>query len=228
MVAIRIWFNSEIIISARRLERRLLSIEDVRLSIEQGKGPKTPAEFVCAVVEKLANRISDVVDTIDDELTGVETALGERKDKVRQIQQRLSDLRKQTAAIRRYLAPQREALAELYRSGPHLSEDDRYSIRYQTDRITHYVEDLDLARERALVLHGELQNNIAEQQNSRMYLLSIVATIFLPLSFLTGVFGMNVAGLPGMEDPNAFNVVAIGMGLIALALLAFVWWKKWF
>ena len=78
------------------------------------------------------------------------------------------------------------------------------------------------------MLHGELQNNIAEQQNSRMYLLSIVATIFLPLSFLTGVFGMNVAGLPGMEDPNAFNVVAIGMGLIALALLAFVWWKKWF
>jgi zinc transporter len=228
MVAIRIWFNSEIIISARKHERRLLSIEDVRQSIEQGKGPKTPAEFVSAVVEKLANRISDVVDTIDDELTGVETALDERKDKVRQIQQRLSDLRKQTAAIRRYLAPQREALAELYRSGPHLSEDDRHAVRYQADRITHYVEDLDLARERALVLHGELQNNIAEQQNSRMYLLSIVATIFLPLSFLTGVFGMNVAGLPGMEDPNAFNVVAIGMGLIALALLAFVWWKKWF
>ena len=83
----------------------------------------------------------------------------------------------------------REALAELYRSGPHLSDDDRHSIRYQTDRITHYVEDLDLARERALVLHGELQNKIAEQQNSRTYLLSIVATIFLPLSFLTGVFG---------------------------------------
>jgi zinc transporter len=91
--AIRIWFNSEIIISARKHERRLLSIEDVRQSIEQGKGPKTPAEFVSAVVEKLANRISDVVDTIDEELTGVETALDERKDNVRQIQQRLSDLR---------------------------------------------------------------------------------------------------------------------------------------
>ncbi len=227
MVAIRIWFNSEIIISARKHERRLLSIEDVRLSIEQGKGPRTPADFVSAVVEKLANRISDVVDTIDDELTGVETALDEGKDKVRQIQQRLSDLRKQTAAIRRYLAPQREALAELYRSGPHLSEDDRHSIRYQTDRITHYVEDLDLARERALVLHGELQNNIAEQQNARMYLLSIVATIFLPLSFLTGVFGMNVAGLPGLENPDAFLYLSGGMLLLGVSLLLFMRLKKW-
>ena len=228
MVAIRIWFNSEIIISARKHERRLLSIEDLRQNIESGKGPKSPAEFVSAVVEKLANRISDVVEAIDDELTSVETALDKREDNVRQIQQRLSELRKQTAAIRRYLAPQREALAELHRSGTHLSEDDRHAIRYQADRITNYVEDLDLARERAIVLHGELQNNIAEQQNSRMYLLSIVATIFLPLSFLTGVFGMNVAGLPGMENPQAFNVVAIGMGLVALVLLAFVWWKKWF
>ena len=179
-------------------------------------------------MEKLANRISDVVDEIDDELTRVETALDERKDSVRRIQQRLSELRKQTAAIRRYLAPQREALAELYRSGLHLSEDDRHAVRYQTDRITHYVEDLDLARERALVLHAELQNKIAEQQNSRTYLLSIVATIFLPLSFLTGVFGMNVAGMPGLENPNAFNILAGGMGLIGLVLIGFVWWKKWF
>jgi zinc transporter len=228
MVAIRIWFNDQIIISARRRERRLLSIDDVRQSIDQGKGPKAPAKFVSAVVEKMANRIGDVVDVIDDELTGVETALDERNNSVRIIQQRLSDLRKQTALIRRYLAPQREALAELYRSGPHLSDDDRHSIRYQTDRITHYVEDLDLARERALVLHGELQNKIAEQQNSRTYLLSIVATIFLPLSFLTGVFGMNVAGLPGLEYPNAFNILASGMGLLALVLIGYIWWKKWF
>ena len=61
-----------------------------------------------------------------------------------------------------------------------------------------------------------------------MYLLSIVATIFLPLSFLTGVFGMNVGGLPGLENPSAFNILAIGMGLIAAGIIGYVWWKKWF
>jgi len=228
MVAIRLWFNDRVIITGRKRERKLLSIEDLRQRIEDGNGPKHPGQFVAMLIEKLANRINDVVDMNDDELTSVETELDEKKDNIRQIQQRLSDIRKQTAMIRRYLAPQREALAELYRSAKYLTEDDCYSIRYQTDRITHYVEDLDLARERALVLHGELQNRIAEQQNSRTYLLSIVATIFLPLSFLTGVFGMNVAGLPGVENPDAFKILSAGMAFLGLLLIGYIWWKKWF
>ena len=228
MVAIRLWFNDRVIITGRKRERKMLSIEDLRQGIENGYGPKHPGQFVAMLVEKLANRINDVVDRNDEELTSVETELDEKKDNVRQIQQRLSDIRKQTAMIRRYLAPQREALAELYRSAKYLTEDDCYSIRYQTDRITHYVEDLDLARERALVLHGELQNKIAEQQNSRTYLLSIVATIFLPLSFLTGVFGMNVGGMPGLENPEAFRILTVAMALLGTLLIGYIWWKKWF
>lgn len=177
------------------------------------------------LTEFLANRINDVVDSIDHELTQLETELDDHNS--RNIQQQLSAIRKQTAAIRRYLAPQREALAELYRSRIHLSDQDCHSLQYQADRITHYVEDLDLAREKALVLHGELQNRIAEQQNSRMYLLSIVATIFLPLSFLTGVFGMNVGGLPGLENPNTFFWLGLGMLALAVILLGIMWWKKW-
>jgi zinc transporter len=225
MVAIRLWFNGSVIFSARRRERKLLSVEDIRERIVVGTGPASPGELVTMLTEFLANRINDVVDSIDDELTQVETDLGNQN--IRQIQQRLSAIRKQTAAIRRYLAPQREALAELYRTGKHLSDQDCHSLRYQADRIALYVEELDLARERALVLHGELQNKIAEQQNSRMYLLSIVATIFLPLSFLTGVFGMNVGGLPGLENSDAFSWLTLGMTGLAMTLLVFMWWKKW-
>ena len=228
MVSLRIWFNDDIVITARKRERRLLSVEDVRQGIENGRGPKSPAEFVTMIIERLASRISDVVDSIDNDLTVIETELDEKVDNVQKIQQRLSDLRKQTAVIRRYLAPQREALSDLYRSTSFLSTDDCQSIRHQTDRITLYVEDLDLSRERALVLHAELQNRIAEQQNSRMYLLSIVATIFLPLSFLTGVFGMNVAGLPGLENPNAFTSLTLGMFVVAALIIGYIWWKKWF
>ena len=228
MVAIRLWFNEHIVLTGRKRERKLLSIEDLRRLIEDGNGPQHTGQFVVMLVEKLADRISEVVDKIDEELTSVETELDTRQDSVRKIQQRLSEIRKQTAMIRRYLSPQREALAELYRSEKFLNEDDCFSIRYQTDRITHYVEDLDLARERALVLHGELQNKIAEQQNSRTYLLSIVATIFLPLSFLTGVFGMNVAGMPGLENPDAFKLLSMAMAFLGLLLIGFIWWKKWF
>jgi hypothetical protein len=139
----------------------------------------------------------------------------------------LSAIRLQAVEIRRYLAPQREALSELYRTRGILSEDVAYDLRYQTDRIIHHVEDLDLAKERAVVLQGELQNRLAEKQNARMFVLSIVAAIFLPLSFLTGVFGMNVAGLPGLEHPNAFNILTGSMLVLAIALIAYMRWKKW-
>jgi zinc transporter len=225
MVSIRLWFRNNFIVSARRRERKLLSVEDIRKRIEDGTGPKSPGEFIVMLTEYMANRINDVVDSIDEDLSKVEAGLDESNN--RETQNQLTQIRKQTATIRRYLAPQREALAELYRSRSYLTEQDSHSLQYQTDRIIHYVEDLDLAKERALVLYGELQNRIAEQQNSRMYLLSIVAAIFLPLSFLTGVFGMNVAGLPGIEYPAAFVFLVIAMVVIAIFIIGVMWWKKW-
>jgi zinc transporter len=94
--------------------------------------------------------------------------------------------------------------------------------------MTRYVEDLDLAKERAMVLQDELRNRIAEQQGMRMYVLSLVTAIFLPLSFLTGVFGMNVAGLPGTEEPKSFAYLATAMVILAIILLISMLWKKWF
>ena len=225
MVSLRIWFTPRIVLTGRRKGRRLLSAQDVRDTVEAGSGPTTPGELVLALVERIADRIGHFVDTIDDELTGFETNLAELQ--VSTARRELSISRRQAAAIRRYLAPQRDALDALFRMRGILKEDEAYALREQTDRITRYVEDLDLARERAMVLHEELQNRIAEQQNSRMYVLSIVAAIFLPLSFLTGVFGMNVAGLPGTELPAAFDILAVSMGVVGVALLAFMRWRGW-
>jgi zinc transporter len=225
MISLRVWFSDKTIVTARKKGRKLISIEDVRARIENGSGPKSPGEFISMLTEHLANKIGDIVDSIDDDLTQIEINMDE--DNIKPVQQNLSAIRLQTVEIRRYLAPQREALSELYRTRGILSEDVAYDLQYQTDRIIHHVEDLDLAKERAVVLQGELQNRLAEKQNARMFVLSIVAAIFLPLSFLTGVFGMNIAGLPGLEHPNAFNILTGSMLVLAIALIAYMRWKKW-
>jgi zinc transporter len=72
-----------------------------------------------------------------------------------------------------------------------------------------------------------LRNRIAEQQGMRMYVLSLVTAIFLPLSFLTGIFGMNVAGLPGTENPQAFTLLGVSMLAIAIGIGGYMVWKKW-
>lgn len=137
-------------------------------------------------------------------------------------------VRRQAAAIRRYLAPRRDVLDAIYRFNKSLSQQQSFELRDQTDRMTRYVEDLDLAKERAMVLQDELRNRIAEQQGMRMYVHSLVTAIFLPLLFLTGVFGMNVAGLPGTEEPKAFIFLASAMLILAIISLISMLWKKWF
>ena len=89
------------------------------------------------------------------------------------------------------------------------------------------LEDLDLVRERALVAQEEFLGMIANEQNNRMLLLSIVAAIFLPLSFLTGLMGMNVAGLPGTENNWAFGIIVFLMTLIAVLILLLFRARKW-
>lgn len=225
MVSLRIYLCDKRIVTARKRERRLLSIQDVRASIESGLGPASPTELLCSVVERLADRISETVDRIDDELTEFESVIVDQNG--RADRKRLSVIRRQSAAIRRYLAPQRDALDALFRSRLHLSDHQAYELREQSDRMTRYLEELELARERSALLQDELRNQIAEQQGLRMYVLSLVTAIFLPLSFLTGVFGMNVGGLPGLDTPEAFDYLASFMAGIAVVIVIAMVWRKW-
>jgi zinc transporter len=123
----------------------------------------------------------------------------------------------------------REALEGLARqTNDRLDPSVVFTIRDQSDRITRAVEDLDLVRERTSVLQEELLNRLAQQQNDRLYLFSIVAAVFLPISFITGLFGMNTAGLPGSEDPLAFWIVVLGMASITVGTLVYLRAKRWF
>lgn len=224
MVSVRIWIDGHRIISSRR--RRLLSIDDICESLHSGNGPTTPGNFLAMLIERLADRIGGFVDSIEDRMDDAEDEIS--KDKEPGFRQRLSALRRQIAEVRRFLAPQRDALDRLTRqSSAWLSELEAHSLRQEADRITRFLEDLDLARERAVVLQEELLSLIAQEQNARMYVLSVVAAIFLPLTFVTGLLGMNVGGLPGLESPVGFAWSIVIMIVTGICLALFFRWKKW-
>ena len=77
------------------------------------------------------------------------------------------------------------------------------------------------------MLQEETMNRMMEQQNSRMYALSIVAVIFLPITFVSGLFGMNVAGLPGTENPQAFGIVGVVMLAVTGLVFVLLMIKRW-
>lgn len=224
MVSVRLWVETDRVISTRR--RKLLSVVDISNALDAGNGPREPAALLTMLVERLADRIGDFVNSIESRLDQAEDEIGDAGSM--DFRRQLAALRRQIAAVRRFLAPQRDALDRLNRQPiPFFAEAEAHALRQEADRITRFLEDLDLARERAIVLQEELLSQIAQQQNSRMYVLSVVAAIFLPLTFVTGLLGMNVGGLPGVDSRLGFMMSVVVMIVSGAGLLAFFRWKKW-
>jgi zinc transporter len=224
MVAVRTWLQKDLIVTSRR--RRVLSVEDLRDDLVEGKGPGTPGQFLVALTGRLAGRIEAAVENVEDLVEDIGGQLS--GGNLANARRDLGIVRRQAAAIRRHLAPQREALDRLARNPAGLlTQNEIFDLREEGDHLTRHIEDLDLARENALVTQEELMNRMAEEQNARVYLLSVVAAIFLPLTFVTGMLGMNVAGLPGTENPQGFFFSAVVMIALGVGLAAYFKWKRW-
>jgi len=224
MVSIRLWLDKNRVITTHK--RRLLSTEDIEKALEEGCGPKTPADFLRMLNERLINRMSDVIEVIDDTADSLEEDVLNEESYL--LRSKIADTRRISIMLRRFLAPQREALNRLAQENtPFLNQFDKVHLREATDRVVRCIEDLDSIRDRSAVTQEELASRLSEQLDRRMYLLSFVAVIFLPLSFITGLLGINVGGIPGANYQWAFFIVCSALlGLLFLMLFAFHR-KKW-
>lgn len=224
MVSVRIWIDKHRIISTRN--RKLLSIQDMKHAIDEKSGPKNPAEFLLQLNDYLLTRIGNVINDLDDNVEQMDEIIGQYDCmKLRPI---IADIRRQVVSIRRHLAPQREALYQLQIQNHSLfTTHQTIHLRESIDRIIRYIEDLDSARDRAAITQEELSSRISEQMNKRMFLLSAVAVIFLPLSFITGLLGINVAGIPGAHDHYAFLFVCLFLLVLGLGMLWVFKKRKW-
>ena len=221
MVSLRMWLEEGRVISLRH--RRLASVAEICEELDRGQGPTESGDLLHRIVERMLDRIGTVVDEIEEAVDNLEEQVLTAES--REIRSQISNLRRQTISLRRYLAPQRDTLARLHTERvAWMTELSRARLREAADRIIRHLEALDAARERAAVTYEELSNRLAEQMNQTMYVLSIVAAIFLPLGLLTGLFGINVGGMPGTDDPGAFGVVCAL--LVVLGVLEWAWFKR--
>ena len=94
---------------------------------------------------------------------------------------------------------------------------NRRDVREVIARLHRYLGDLDVSKESAILIQDDIDSRAASQSNKTMYLLSIVAAIFLPMGFLTGLLGINVGGMPGVDNSHAFTITVIA--LVAIMLL---------
>jgi zinc transporter len=222
---LHVWFTRTMLITTR--SHPLTAVDKLRLDIRDGFHPATTGELIGALIDHLAASFHKVIEEMVERLDEIEDAIlvGISND----LRSQLGDLRRQIVSLRRQLLPQRRALSRLLSQPPSWwSADDLHDLREAGERFSSVAEDLGAAEDRAKVLQDEFSAKLAEEANRNLFRLSIVTLIFLPMTLVTGIFGMNVAGLPGTHDALSFWWVMVLMVASAGATLLLLKVKHWF
>ena len=225
MVSIRLFIDQHRIISLQM--RDIKAVSTIEKSIISKKAPKNAGDFLCQIINHLTGRFETVLSDLDDltddteEKLLTQTHTGLRQD--------IINIRKKAIIFRRHMSPQKEAISQLRMSDlDWLSESHRRNLQENFNHVIRYVEELDAIRERAQIVKDELANMIADRLNKNTYVLSVIAAIFLPLGFLTGLLGINIGGIPGGDSPLAFTVFCIVLALIVAVQVIIFRKLKWF
>lgn len=217
MVSVRLWIDGGKVVSVQL--RKLQAVDELADEVAAGKGPEGPGEFLNVLADRLTDRMQDTVDHLDMALDRLEvTDAGAPPP---QLRAEIARVRRRIGMLRRFIAPQRDAL-EVLVVEPFEWQNPLQERRLAetVDRITRLVEQLDEMHLRAAVAQESLSGYVAEKLNRTMVLLSVIAGIFMPLGFVTGLLGMNLAGIPYAESDWAFLTVAA----VLVAFGGFEYW----
>lgn len=224
MVSLRLWIDQHRIISLRL--RKLKTAQDLGEKLKAGRGPKNAGEFISTLIASLTGSMDSTLTGLGDRMDEAEEQITENPDA--SLRESIVMVRKQAIIFRRHLSPQREVIVQLRATDLEwLSRTDKRNLQESYNVISRYLEDMDTIRERAHIIKDELTNTLSEKLNKNMYMISIVTALFLPLGFITGLLGINVAGMPGANAPSAFWLVCgllAGTGTIQLLILRRLRW----
>lgn len=223
LASVRIWATKGRVVSVTR--KHLLAtdavVEQVKAAAARDPGDLIAA-FAGAITEDLDPVVADLGDWLDDceqELDGAD---------VFTLRRGVTKVRSEAINYRRFLAPQRIALERLATlPGDWLETDDRAHLSAASDRAARMAEEVEAIRERAALMHEALSDMRAEQLDQRALVISVAAMVFLPLTFITGLYGMNVEGLWFAKEPWAFDAIVGLCAVIAIGTTAWFVRRHW-
>jgi len=224
LASLRIWAVKGRVFSVTRKD--LVAVDAVHKEVEAG-AIHDPGDLITAFATAITTDLDPEVADLGDTLDACEEDLD--PDRIFELRRNVSKVRVAAINYRRFLAPQRQAIEKLAGlPGDWLDAADRLHLSAAADRAARMAEELEAIRERAALTHEVLTDLRAEQIDERALIISVVAMVFLPLTFITGLYGMNVQGLPYADRPWAFDAI---MGLCVAIAVGVVGWfvrRHWF
>lgn len=219
LVAMRVFINDKLIVSTRR--RKVYAVDEVLTELQNSNGPVDCGSWLVDVCDTLTDHASEFIEELHDKIIELEDTLLDQRVPPRG---ELALLRKQLIVMRRYMAPQRDVYSRLASEKlTWMDDDERRRMQEISDRLGRGLDDLDAGVARTAVLADEIASVMAEAMNRRTYTMSLLAMVFLPTTFLTGLFGVNLGGIPGGEWRYGFSVFCL---LLVVLVGGVAWWLK--
>lgn len=204
MLSLRLVFCRNSLISVAQAPFK--AIADIQQDLRSNTGPNTIAQLLYCLIENIHERIDDVIDEAQSQFE----TLHEMSEVIdRDGRQRLTQLHRGLLKLNRFLKPQSLAIAEFCGAQEQFFASQELVLRghNQRDVIFRLLEHIESLIEQMWMLREHFQQVLAETMNKNTYRLSVIAGVFLPLSFITGLLGVNIGGIPGSDFPYAFELL---------------------
>jgi zinc transporter len=217
----RIYADARLVVTTRR--HPLKSVDRLRRDLLEGMAVHSTLQFVVLLLTRIGEMfhamvgdMGDVVDEAEDRLLVAGLHVDTRE---------LGRVRRFLARLRRHIGGTRGTdvnglLADWS------TKADATSFRRALQRLDAVGHDLDLVQVRARLLQEETVARVGEATNRNIYFLSVVTALLLPISVITGVFGMNVGGLPFLETPSGFAWTMFLMGATLVGTIFILRWRR--
>ncbi len=189
---------------------------------------------------KASNATDLFMELVRQSVSGLETILEDLEEQTDVFEQQVLDvgddpgegdlasLALDALHLRRYLAPQRDVLLKLHGCEiTWLVSSKKKKIGEVYERVCRQLDEVEVLRDRAKIIRDQMGSHVAEQVNQRLYVFSVVAVVFVPLGFLTGLLGVNLGGIPGAESPIGFSIFCTFLVAITSILIFTFKRLKW-
>lgn len=204
--------------------------DSIRERIRDGKGvvrTRKSDYLLYLLMDVIVDNYFWITDAIAERLEELEDTISTNpgKDDLNDIQ----EIRKELLILRKAVTPLRDVVIYLQRRQSNLISEETLPFFFDlSDHIFHVTELIESYREMVGGLKDLYLNSVSLQMNRVMQTLTVVSTIFIPLSFLVGVYGMNFDHMPELHWQNGYFMLWGLIAFIVLGMLALFKWKKWF
>lgn len=223
IVTFRFYITDNLIISTRH--QQIDAIFQLKDNLEKGIGPVDVADWLIQVSELISDQVNLSFDSVHNKIVKLEDlVLNQRILSHKEI----GRVRKQLIILRRLLSPQRDIFVKISTERiSWIDDNDRQRLHDISNQQSHYVSDIDSCLLRLASIMEQINSFLAESTNKRIYLMSLFTIIFTPITFITSLLGVNLAGIPFSEHPWSF--VGLILILIVISIVSAIWlkYKRW-